>query len=600
MAVRVRPVSRRIHGTLVVLALIFAMAPGVPAGAETASGTGESSPSGITPRHISPVDCDDMGAFLRVDEVELYDGTGTNLLATADVSIGQGLPLISDGDILKVTKAHIENIVNANVPVDAPCDVSNGEAWLAIPDPAAPAAGGHIGGSESKVYTGDIAFGANPVAVAPLPYTYTTNRAVDEFGDGSVRIDGIVDAGLDPFNPPIGQVPVAAGLLCGNSGILHLAENESGVGCSRAVVGYFYGDPAIEVHKRALLWDGVSTLLVGFDNGVPVYGPPEIEEGTSVEPGTEVTYIYAVKNTGPFALTHVDDSDTECGPIVEAVNGNGRNIGDFGQDDVFGSGEIWFYYCMQTVDLPNGLANTIIINTVEFTFGDRNANPAVDDDDFTLYVGYTCLGLLADIIGTAGDDIIGDDEDVSGDNVIVTFGGNDTVDAGDGNDTLCLGPGDNIGNGGRGRDKIFGEEDNDTLNGEQGIDRVEGGPGDNEINGSGGGDLLNGDDGDDRIYGSKGKDRINGGDGNDVLYGMDRADTINGDAGRDRIIGGQSSDILNGGDGPDNMFGNIGNDTLNGGAGNDRLNGGAGPADTADGGDDFDVCVAETELNCEK
>ena len=87
-----------------------------------------------------------------------------------------------------------------------------------------------------------------------------------------------------------------------------------------------------------------------------------------------------------------------------------------------------------------------------------------------------------------------------------------------------------------------------------------------------------------------GKDELHGGIGNDILYGQGGDDKLYGEDGDDILYGGTGNDILDGGAGNDLLVGGAGNDTLSGGTGNDRLLGGQGN-DTLIGGDGDDVFV---------
>lgn len=157
-----------------------------------------------------------------------------------------------------------------------------------------------------------------------------------------------------------------------------------------------------------------------------------------------------------------------------------------------------------------------------------------------------------------------------------------------------------------------------TITGTSGPDILVGTPGDDVICGLGGNDTIDGLGGNDTVFGGAGADVINGGAGADVLRGGRGADTIRGGSGADVIRGGRGADELRGQAGNDDINGNRGtdevfggggddqlrggrnNDTLNGGAGNDNIQGGLGPEDIANGGEgDLDICVAETETNCE-
>ncbi|MEM6381296.1 MAG: FG-GAP-like repeat-containing protein [Pseudomonadota bacterium] len=69
---------------------------------------------------------------------------------------------------------------------------------------------------------------------------------------------------------------------------------------------------------------------------------------------------------------------------------------------------------------------------------------------------------------------------------------------------------------------------------ETGHDRLVGGAGDDELYGGSGNDILAGGPGDDRLFGDDGIDHLLGGDGSDDLYGGDGGDTLDGGAGKDR------------------------------------------------------------------
>jgi Ca2+-binding RTX toxin-like protein len=143
-----------------------------------------------------------------------------------------------------------------------------------------------------------------------------------------------------------------------------------------------------------------------------------------------------------------------------------------------------------------------------------------------------------------------------GDDIFLTFGGNDVIAALAGNDLVIAGGGnDNIG-GGAGNDAVFAGTGND---------------------------VVAGGDGDDRIFGGKGADLLDGGAGNDLVSGDQGNDTVLGGSGNDSVYGGQGSDIVGGGEGNDSVYGGKGNDTVDGGAGNDFVSGDRG-SDVLTGG----------------
>src|SRR5215204_2734956 len=77
---------------------------------------------------------------------------------------------------------------------------------------------------------------------------------------------------------------------------------------------------------------------------------------------------------------------------------------------------------------------------------------------------YYCHALPATIVGTAGSNSIGS-WCSPGPDVIVTLGGDDYVNAGDGDDTVCSGTGNDRVSGQIGADTILTGSGNDTVNG---------------------------------------------------------------------------------------------------------------------------------------
>jgi RTX calcium-binding nonapeptide repeat (4 copies) len=119
----------------------------------------------------------------------------------------------------------------------------------------------------------------------------------------------------------------------------------------------------------------------------------------------------------------------------------------------------------------------------------------------------TCDGLVATLVGTAGDDIL---EGTNGLDVIVGLAGDDVIKGLKGSDHICGGPGNDIIWGGDEDDRVFGGGGDDTLYGHGGRDLLKGGPGD---------DRMKGELGDDVLRGNGGNDVLLGGAGNDSLYG---------------------------------------------------------------------------------
>jgi VCBS repeat-containing protein len=127
-----------------------------------------------------------------------------------------------------------------------------------------------------------------------------------------------------------------------------------------------------------------------------------------------------------------------------------------------------------------------------------------------------------------------------------------------------------------------------TYTGNNSGNTINGGNGDDTIDGLGGGDTLSGGNGNDTIDGGSGDDEIDGGNGNDDLEGGSGEDLIDGGNGDDDIDGGADDDVIYGGNGGDTLAGGGGNDELYGENGNDFLTGGAGD-DLLDGNNGFDI-----------
>lgn len=151
----------------------------------------------------------------------------------------------------------------------------------------------------------------------------------------------------------------------------------------------------------------------------------------------------------------------------------------------------------------------------------------------------TALGLDGDdvILGGAGNDHLKGHE--AADRLLGEAGndsldggiGADTLNGGDGDDTITGGPGDSdlrdvvyggagndSVNAGAGNDLVYGQAGNDTIAGGFGVDELFGQGGDDVITGSAFSDLVFGGDGDDFVNGGFGFDRINGGDGGDKFF----------------------------------------------------------------------------------
>jgi Ca2+-binding RTX toxin-like protein len=110
---------------------------------------------------------------------------------------------------------------------------------------------------------------------------------------------------------------------------------------------------------------------------------------------------------------------------------------------------------------------------------------------------------------------------------------------------------------------------------------------------------ITGGKGNDRLVGNDLVNSINGYGGSDYLSGLGGADLITtgpaSDTGNDTLLGGDGNDIMSAGAGNDVLSGGRGKDDLYGGAGNDTLQGGA-DADVMQGNEGDDVFFTEDGL----
>ena len=223
------------------------------------------------------------------------------------------------------------------------------------------------------------------------------------------------------------------------------------------------------------------------------------------------------------------------------------------------------------------------------------------------------------------------DQADSVDGTVLTSG--QTIDAGDGNDTILLEGSDHSITGGAGDDSIelgergtsatvHGGTGTDTLDwddttGTAGVDVTLSGSGDgsyawSDASGSGDfsgiyrfnltdqGDTVDASADTSGVYlnGGQGDDSLTGGTGDDILDGDEGNDTLAGGAGNDTLYADEGDDSLTGGTGEDRLFAGAGNDTLDAGAGNDyiQVDGDDGAA-TIDGGADQDTLDFESAVS---
>ena len=346
--------------------------------------------------------------------------------------------------------------------------------------------------------------------------------------------------------------------------------------------------------------------------------------------GEDYVEIYAGVSV-PFEVHFGDDDDT----LISAGSGVVKAYGDGGADRLTGgsAGDQLF----------GGPGN-------DFIDGKTGQDWIEGGDDSDFLIG----GENADNInGGAGNDrIMGDQVSVTGDETASVFetigsafGGNDTIEGGDGADVILGGSRNDIINGGAGEDLLIGDDgivtfsqelgmtftltdsdysendfidggaDNDTLFGQMGEDILLGGVGDDHLYGDGYAlftetvrNILLGDGGTINTVGglvtvdtseesAGGADTIWGNGGADIVMGGAAMDMIYGDAGDDILLGDTGMIVLDNGslvyvDTEDEEFGS--SDTIHGDMGNDIIIGGLnGSSDALYGNDGDDIIIGD-------
>ncbi|HEH9419622.1 TPA: VWA domain-containing protein, partial [Aeromonas sobria] len=160
--------------------------------------------------------------------------------------------------------------------------------------------------------------------------------------------------------------------------------------------------------------------------------------------------------------------------------------------------------------------------------------------------------------GTAGVVIKKDSADT-----VYTYGGNDHVEGGRGNDVVYLGDsGSNLVDFSSAIDFVKADVATITLQSAAGVAREDGDliPAKASV---AWGDVAQGAQGNDFLFGEDGVDLLFGGSGNDYLDGGKDRDFIRGGSGDDVIVGGAGSDYMRGDDGADTFVWNKG-DTVSG------------------------------------
>jgi Tol biopolymer transport system component len=240
------------------------------------------------------------------------------------------------------------------------------------------------------------------------------------------------------------------------------------------------------------------------------------EQVTLVAGDTNDKVDVFIKNIGTGAITRVSTN-------VGGVQGDGSSFTPIFTPD---GGSVVFSSHSTNLDPNQKVSNFDSIFIKNLTTGVVEqlvppglftGDPVLSPDGALLAFYSTQAGGLQSL--TFGDEIINDDVFIRP--LIVPPFGDDTIDGGEGADT------------------IFGNGGDDTLNGGVGNDTIDGGDGV---------DLVHGDDGDDRIAGGAGADQLfgDGGDDEIVVSGLEDGAVIDGGAGFDTLRVDKSAISANG------------------------------------------------------
>ncbi len=148
-------------------------------------------------------------------------------------------------------------------------------------------------------------------------------------------------------------------------------------------------------------------------------------------------------------------------------------------------------------EISNSIENTAAEHIQDGVSVDINGDGNITDDEINVQVKFE------------NQSTTGSDED----DLLVSFGGSDTINAGDGHDVVFGGGGDDALHGGAGDDYLHGGSGNDVIFGGEGNDIIDGGIGKDVLEGGAGDDLILADI----------NDTVHGGSGNDTidLRGLD-------------------------------------------------------------------------------
>jgi len=248
---------------------------------------------------------------------------------------------------------------------------------------------------------------------------------------------------------------------------------------------------------------GKLTITVIGANDAPVVVPPSVVAGEVTEP---VTVVPVTANG-----TIVADDDSGV-PLEYTTTTPSNAYGTFAVDSVTGE---W------TFTLGDG-PTVQALNDGESVDVDFSVTVSDGDLETIQVVTITINGSNELLVGTPNDEV--------GPNALLGSAYNDTIYAGDGDDTVYGASGNDTIYGEDGDDSLYGGSGNDFIMGGEGDDYIEGGSGNDILEGNRGWDILKGGSGDDVLWGGGGRDTLTGGSGSDTFKFVDAIDSVRGGA----------------------------------------------------------------------
>jgi Ca2+-binding RTX toxin-like protein len=408
----------------------------------------------------------------------------------------------------------------------------------------------------------------------------------------------------------------------------------------------FNGGDGIDTVDYSGYSGGSLPVMVSFDNVTNDGAPAELQNPNHARSPDNV-------HSDIEKIIGTDGNDTLIGS-----NNDETLIGGAGSDSIDGGEGDDLIEGNGVSANQHGHFDTLVGGAGQDTIVTSNSRDSIVSD-----MNDVLVNAIPTISGTAGDDVIQIelhdpstvDATVNGvtSQFQVQFLSGFEIDAGAGNDSISIDPAVSLPTG----NTINGGDGNDTIVVGASNDSVSGGAGDDSLSGSGQGSLIGG-DGNDTLVSNNGNYAFNAGAGNNVLI-QNTADgsttslinhtlRINGTSGDDqigvrknhsnslgviingaaltyplsditliqieggsgndritldsnvlissKIYGGDGDDIITGGSGNDRILGGAGNDWIEGAAGNDIIYGEAGN-DRLFGGDGRDYIVGGTGMN---